>query len=87
MPQTNDTAYDLSTPATFLSEAEATNTHIYFNLIFFLFFVLTQNGIKKEKISISFYRPISFKNLSFHEQRSQVVTPHSLQMSPTNANM
>ena len=59
MPQANDAAYDLSTPATFLSEAEAIDTNTYFSLIFFCFFRLRRNQVKKERKNIN-------QSLSYH---------------------
>jgi len=53
MPQTTDAAYDLSTPATFSSEAGATNTNTYFSLIFFRFFRLRRKQVKKERKNIN----------------------------------
>ena len=66
MPQTNDAAYDLSTPATFLSEAEAIDTNTYFSLIFFCFFRLRRNQVKKERKNINQF-------LSYHLLITQLI--------------
>ena len=65
MPQTNDAAYDLSTPATFSSEAEATNTNTCFSLIFFRFFRLRRSQVKKAKKINNFlsYHLLAFRGL------------------------